>query len=133
MNRIGQSIRLLLAGGVLIGASPAGAAPLVGMWGGDQAVLTLDSGGGRLETSTGHALLTGAVRPNAKGRFVAKGVYFNDPPGPAVADRAPDQTAARFEGNVTGPQMRLRVQMRGAPTQTFSLTANRRIKLIRAY
>ena len=133
MTRIRRTIRLLLAGGVLMGAMPAGAAPLVGMWGGDQAVLTLDSGGGRLETSTGHAVLTGPIRPNAKGRFIAKGVYFSDPPGPAVADKVPDQTAARFEGMVTGAQMRLRVQTRGAPTQTFNLTANRRIKLIRAY
>ena len=133
MTRIGQAIGLVLAGGVLMGASSAAATPLVGMWGGDQAVLTLDIGGGRLETPTGHAVLTGPVRPNAKGRFIAKGVYFNDPPGPTIADKAPDQTAARFEGVVTGAEMSLRLQTRGAPAQRFNLTANRRVKLIRAY
>lgn len=130
-----RTLRLLAAGGLLIGAGTANAAtpPLVGMWGGEQAALTLDAQGGRLELGTGHAVLNGPVHPNAKGRFVAKGVYFSDPPGPTVADKAPDQTPARFEGVVGREDLTLKLKAKGATTQVFTLKANRRVKLIRAY
>lgn len=131
----GRTLRLLAAGALLIGAGSASAAtpPLVGMWGGGQAILTLGAQGGRLELGIGHAVLNGPIHPNAKGHFVAKGVYFPDPPGPSVGDKAPDQSPARFEGVVGRDQLILKLNAQGAPAQTFNLKANRRIKLIRAY
>ena len=130
-----STLRLLATGGLLIGAGAVNAAtpPLVGRWGGDQVVFTLDARGGRLELGTSHAVLNGPVHPNAKGRFVAKGVYFSDPPGPTVADKAPDQTPARFEGVVGREDLTLKLKAKGATTEVFTLKANRRVKLIRAY
>ena len=132
---LGRVLRLLATGGLLIGAGAASAAtpPLVGMWGGGQAILTLDAQGGRLELGTGHAVLNGPVHPNARGRFVAKGIYFSDPPGPAIADKASDQAPARFEGVVGREALTLTLKAHGAPAQAFNLKANRRVKLIRAY
>ena len=128
------TLRLLAAGSLVIGgAANAANAPLVGAWGGDQAMLSLDAKGGRFEMESGHAVLTGPVRPNAKGRFVAKGVYFNDPPGPTIADKVPDQAPARFEGVVSRELLTLKLKARGAPVQAFNLKPNRRIKLIRAF
>jgi hypothetical protein len=134
-ERLGRALGLLAAGGLLIGAGAAGAAnpPLVGMWGGEQAILTLDAQGGRLELGTGHALLSGAIRPDAKGRFIAKGLYFAEPPGPTLADKPPQQAPARFEGVVARDELVLKMKARGVEPQAFTLKANRRIKLIRAY
>lgn len=134
-DRLGRTLRLLAAGGLLLGAGAASAttAPLIGMWGGAQVILSLDARGGRLELGAGHALLNGPVHPDSKGRFAAKGLYFPDPPGPTIADRPPQQTSARFEGVVDREQLTLTLKPRGAPPQVFELKANRRVKLIRAY
>jgi hypothetical protein len=130
---LGGTIRAIVAGAVVMGAGATdptqGALPR--MWGADRAILTLDDQGGRLDFDCGYAIIAGPVTFDRAGRFKAKGAYFAERGGPVV-DRAPSSVAARFDGKVTGANLRLRFeQAGGGGVQTYAMIAGKRPKLIR--
>ena len=125
---------LLVAGAFTVSANGAQAATptLSGMWGGDRAVLTMTAQGGRLEFDCGYATLSGPVALDRQGRFKAAGVYYPESGGMVDADAPPVQLVARFDGTISGSDLRLTFkQAKGGPDQAFRMVAGKRQKLIR--
>lgn len=125
-----RKLGAVLTSGLLIGASSA---PLVGQWGGDQAVLVLNAAGGRLQLEDGHASIGAPVTVDRRGRFNARGTFYPITPGPTVADQPPATRSARFEGKVEGSRLTLRFISGPRTPQTFRMSAGRRVKLIQQY
>ena len=125
-----RKLGAVLTGGLLIGA---GSAPLVGQWGGDQALLVLNAAGGRLQLEDGHASIGAPVRVDGRGRFNARGTFYPITAGPAVADQPPVTRPARFDGKVEGTQLTLHFRSGSRAPQTFRMSAGRRVKLIQQY
>ncbi len=123
---------IALAGTLSLAALSAGAStkPLVGMWGGDRAILTLDDKGGRLEFDCGYATLAAPIRVDRAGRFKAKGLYFPDERA-KDADTPPKMVSASFEGAVHDGRLQLTFKNAAATAQSFEMLEGRRVKLIR--
>jgi len=123
---------MMLAGTLALAAFSVGAAtkPLVGLWGGDRAILTLDDKGGRLEFDCGYATLAAPIRLDRAGRFKAKGIYFPDE-RMKDADAPPKMVSASFKGTVHDGRLQLSFKNDAAIAQSFEMIEGRRIKLIR--
>ena len=103
---------------------------LIGLWGGNRVMLTLDDRGGKLESDCAFGTIAGAVHPGDDHRFKATGTFQADMSGPAAGDAA--APPARFEGQLHGDILLLSVHTRGkADPQHFTLHKDRRQKLIR--
>ena len=112
--------------------SAAAPAPLTGVWGGPDTVLTLTAEGGRIEHGCASGTL-GPLRPDAAGKVRAEGRIEDHVAGPQRADAAPNFKPALFEGKVDGATLQLSVTPKGGTAQTYTLTQGRRAKLIRCY
>lgn len=124
--------RMGIAGALMIaGTAALAAGPLTGQFGGDDARLTLDAAGGRIETGCAAGLLDGPVHVDARGRFKARGNFEAYQPGPQQADVAPAAPRARYSGVVRGSDVTLTVAVAGKPPVVLQLKRDRRTKLIR--
>lgn len=124
-----RAASVALAGLLVSAAAPA---PLSGVWGGPDTILTLTAEGGRIEHGCGAGTL-GPLRPDAAGMVAANGQIEDYAAGPQRADAPPSTRPARFEGRVEGATLELRVTPEGGPAATYVLTQGRRAKLIRCY
>jgi hypothetical protein len=119
-----------------IGASPmatanAGAGPL-GVWGAQNAVLTIGSSKSRIEWGAAEATINGPIKPDAKGRFKTTGHYLAYTPGPDRVDIAPARRDAHIEGRVVGDIIEMTMHIAGdKTTQRYTFKKGQRSKLIR--
>ncbi len=127
-----NSARILAAAVVLIGASPASAAVLTGVWGGDQAILTVGEDGASLKTGCAEGHIPGPVRIDRRGRIAARGTFQSFTPGPQRADEEPGALAAAFTGRLRGQTLSLTVRAAAERTaHSFTLRRDAHPKLIR--
>ena len=123
-----------LTAAVLIGIAMTGTSeakgPLTGGWGGDRTRLTLTAQGGKIEQDCGYGTISGPVKPDRSGRFVAKGSFDagHAGSGPQDADKRP--APATFTGHLVGDTLHLTIKGAGAP-QTLALKSGQGAKLIR--
>jgi hypothetical protein len=111
-------------------ATPPGA--LAGTFGGDRVNATFTANGARLDFDCAVAEIDGAVLPDGDGRFVARGRYLADHPGPIAGDVAPQAVAAVFEGRIAGDTLRLELKVSGEPApRLLTLVRGQRVKLVR--
>ncbi|WP_309604485.1 hypothetical protein [Phenylobacterium sp.] len=132
-----NSARILAAAVALIGASPSSAAVVagvvpVGVWGGDQAILTVGEDGASLKTGCAEGHIPGPVRVDRKGRISAHGTFQSFTPGPQRADEEPGALDAAFTGRMSGQTLRLTVRASADPAaHSFTLRRDAHPKLIR--
>lgn len=107
-------------------------AALTGTYGGDRVNATFTANGARLDFDCAVAEIDGAVLPDGDGRFVARGRYLADHPGPIAGDVAPRALAAVFEGRIAGDTLRLELKVTGEDaTRVLTLVRGQRVKLVR--
>ena len=105
---------------------------LTGAYGGSRVNATFGATGARLEFDCAVAEIDGAVTPGSDGRFVARGRYLADHPGPIAGDVAAQAVTAVFEGRLAGDTLQLKMLVRGEPdTQLITLLRGKRVKLVR--
>lgn len=119
---------------IAVAAAPVGPI-LTGEWGGFQARLRLTESGGSLELDCASVSIDSTVRPDAEGKFIAKGRFQAFAPGPdRSGDTAPVFTKAVFDGQIEGKNLRLRMHLAGNKTpQDFALMRDRKAKIIRCF
>jgi hypothetical protein len=111
---------LLLAAGCAT-APPAGV-PLTGRWGGDHVGLDLTANGGILDYDCAAGRIDGPVLPGPDGTFQALGTHTPGTGGPERVGVVPPSFAARYDGQVRGDRMTLRVRVEnGVLVGPFSL------------
>lgn len=126
----GRARRLLVApcllGGLGMSAPPANLA--VGIWGGEQVVLTIgtDQAVLRLGCAEGHFPAPRIVGEND--RFAQTGSLTRHGGGPSTADERP--LAASYEGKLQGDRLTLTVRQ-GSSVDTYTLTRGVQSKVIR--
>ena len=105
---------------------------LTGTYGGDRVNATFGASGARLDFDCAVAEIDGAVLPGSDGRFVARGRYLADHPGPIAGDTAARAVAAVFEGRLAGDTLQLKILLQGKPDmKVLTLVRGRRVKLVR--
>lgn len=116
----------IIIGGFAMAAAPLpAAAPLVGVWGGDRATLTITAGGGSFIEDCATATFAGPVFVDANGKFTAAGARFAEGFGPTRIDESGPArpNAASFEGRVTGAAITLEVRVGGGAPMRYNLRA----------
>ncbi len=109
--------KMLLALALALGAlrcTAAGPRPgadglVTGRWGGTHVALTLSDSGGYVEYDCAHGGLATPLRPDRAGGFDVGGVHVREHGGPIRVGEVPDSVPARYEGQVRGDRMTLRV------------------------
>ncbi|MPY90892.1 MAG: hypothetical protein GEU99_23630 [Luteitalea sp.] len=104
-----------------------------GLWGGQQARLTVTANGGTVEYDCGHGGIDQPIATDADGRFVATGWHVQEQGG-AVREGAADQKlAARYVGRVRNDDMTLSVELTESGTKlgTFSLEHGKPVRLVK--
>jgi hypothetical protein len=105
---------------------------LTGPYGGDRVNATFTASGARLDFDCAAAEIDGAVHPGSDGRFVARGRYLADHPGPIDGDAAARAVSAVFEGRLEGDTLQLKLLVHGrADAAVYTLVRGRRVKLVR--
>ncbi len=126
-NKLVATVAVAILSPGLADAAP----PLAGVWGGDQAILTLTQDGGTLTAGCAQGRLNGPVSLDAHSRFTAAGVLdATAQAGPQRADLRPQTESAQFTGAVEGETLRLTVRS-DAGERTYVLTRGARPKIIR--
>ena len=123
---------LLMAAAVLspTDAAQAGTRELNGTWGGDRTIITFGKTGAQVQSDCAEGTISGPVRINAAGKFVAKGTFQSFGGGPQAAEPA-QVPAAQFGGHVSGKTLILTIKVKGSPTQSLTLREGVRPKLVR--
>jgi len=119
----------LLAAALVAGQTPA---DLLGVWGGDGAVLTVTAAGARLETDCAAGSLPGPIQLDGNGRFSVPGVFQRGAPGPqrpVEEETVPPPPAVRYTGQMTGQVLVLKLE--GGVHREFRLERGARPKLVR--
>ncbi len=101
--------------GCTTGAPSRGGVPVVGVWGGAHALLTLSEAGGAITYDCAHGGLRAPVVPDGDGAFDVGGVHVREHGGPIRIGEIPDSLPARYLGRVKGDRMTLRALV-GADT-----------------
>jgi hypothetical protein len=123
------AIALLLAAACM---DPLTSADLLGEWGGEHIALTVTAAGATLEYDCASGSIDEPLRPDASGRFEARGTFVPGKGGPAIEGEEPVRYSALHQGTTDGETMTLRVTRldsgesvgafllaRGAPAQVF--------------
>jgi hypothetical protein len=110
--------------------APAGAA-LTGSWGGEHIGLELSAAGGRLEYDCAAGTIDEPVRPDARGRFNARGAHTPNTGGPERVDVPRPQVEATYSGQVNGDRLTLSVSTPEAELGPFSLQRGAQPMLMR--
>jgi hypothetical protein len=110
---------------------PASAASgLIGLWGGDQAQLTLDASGGRIEYDCGAGTIDAPVIPDSSGTFSLRGKHEGFLSRPTAMDTMASDAA--YRGVIRGERMTLTVQIAGEKSErVYVLVRGQRVKLKR--
>jgi len=114
----------------VLGPVAAQAEPLIGAWGGDQAVFTLTAEGGKLTTGCSQGRLAGPVSLDSRRHFDRPGSVEVGRAGPQRAEQGPQTEPAQFSGVVEGQTLRLTVRS-DAGERTYVMSAGAQPKLIR--
>jgi hypothetical protein len=117
----------------LTASAAASPLPPATIWAGDRMILTVTADGARLQGDCSSGTITGALKPNNHGVFVAHGNFSKEAGGPQQAD-ADASVTATFTGHLDGDVLRLVISVSGQPgEQRFALVKGARIKLVRCY
>lgn len=127
---LARSVIPVLALVLLFGPLLAKADTPMGVWGGDQAQLTLTASGGTLNLGCGQARFDGPLRLDAEGRFHVSGALQVYGAGAQSADRPPAWRPAVFSGQVKGHTLQLSVRS-AAGEDTYNLVEGARPKIVR--
>ena len=104
-----------------------------GVWSGDRLVMTVMKTGVRVQGDCSDGLIPAPIRPDAHGRFVARGSYSEHSGGPQLlTDEAAPPPAATYTGSIAGDVLRLTIKADGdTAARHFTLKRGARIKLLR--
>ena len=102
---------LILALGTAACVAPDIPEVVTGEWGGQHLGLVATDNGADLEYDCATGRITGAVRPDAQGRFSAPGEHFPGHGGPIGGGGPPEVRSARYEGTVRGTKMTITVTL----------------------
>ena len=102
-----------------------------GVWSGDRLVMTVMETGVRVQGDCSDGLIPAPIRPDAHGRFVARGSYSEQSGGPQLlTDEAAPPPAATYTGSIDGDVLRLTIKADGGTTaRHFSLMRAPRFKV----
>jgi hypothetical protein len=87
--------------------------------------MQVTSTGARLEYDCADGTIEEPLRPDASGRFVVSGVHAPGQGGPVRAGEILPSFRARYEGQLAGPQMLLRVTLVESPLVVGVFTLQR--------
>jgi len=121
---------LLLAACQAAPPAPAGAA-LTGSWGGEHVGLELSATNGRLDYDCAAGTIGEPVRPDASGRFTARGMHTPGTGGPERVNVPRPQLEATYTGQVSGDRLTLSVRTPDAELGPFSLARGAEPMLMR--
>ena len=88
-------------------------AALNGVWGAQDAVLTVGPQSSRIEWGHAEAIIDGPIKIDANGAFKALGHYQAYAPGPDRIDAARPKSDAQFEGRVVGDSIKMTMRITG--------------------
>ena len=94
-----------------------------GQWGGQNAQLEVTEGGARVRLTCAHGSIDEPIKPDAEGRFSAKGTFVAEAVGP-TRDAEPQSRPAVYSGVVRDKTMTLTVTVGDSKEEsgTFELT-----------
>ena len=102
---------VLLAFGAAACVGPDIPEVVTGDWGGLHLGMIATETGADLEYDCATGRITGAVRPDANGRFSSPGKHFPGRGGPIGGSGQPEMRSARYEGTVRGTKMIITVTL----------------------
>lgn len=82
-----------------------------GEWGGVHLGLVASDSGAALEYDCASGRITGPLRPDERGRFLAVGSHVPGHGGPIRVDEVPETRPARYDGTVRGDKMTITVTL----------------------
>lgn len=106
-----RSVFLVALLGSVACMDPEMPAPVVGEWGGEHLGLVAGLQGAELEFDCASGRTTGAITPDAAGRFSVDGLHFPGHGGPIREDEERVELPARFEGTVRGTRMTISITL----------------------
>ncbi|MGQ0533265.1 MAG: hypothetical protein ACT4OF_11335 [Caulobacteraceae bacterium] len=130
MRRFFIVLLALLAACQAAPPAPAGA-PLTGSWGGEHIGLELSAAGGRLDYDCAAGTIDQPVRPDASGRFTARGTHTPNTGGPERIDVPRPRVEATYTGGVNGDRLTLSVRTPDAELGPFTLARGAEPMLMR--
>lgn len=80
-----------------------------GIWGGSGVLIRVEKSKIGIEYACANGEITGPLKIDRNGNFTAEGVHIQPRPGPLRANEKGNRQPARFEGKISGKNMRLRV------------------------
>lgn len=82
---------------------------LLGAWGGEHIAMTVTAAGATLEYDCASGTIDEPPKPDASGRFEARGTFVPGKGGPAIEGEEPMRYPALHQGTTEGETMSLRV------------------------
>jgi hypothetical protein len=82
---------------------------LEGEWGGSGARLIFESDRGNIRYDCAYGTISGPIRVNSRGNFIADGTHVAEKPGPIQPNERPEEWPVRYEGDLRGDELELRV------------------------
>ena len=125
------TLLVVLTGALMLASAPAtdlqrgqDASASPDVWGGNHVSMEVTPQGATLEFDCAHGALLEAIKPNAKGEFVARGTYTPERGGPVMRDNPDRDLPATYQGSVDGDTMRLEITLadKGQAPEPFTLT-----------
>ena len=106
-----------------------------GAWGGDRMNMMMNATGATIDMDCASGVITGKIKPDAKGRFTARGTFDQQRGGPQRADDfVAGGKPAIYSGQFAGRTLKLSVTPAGATApQNYVLQQGQRVKLVRCY
>jgi hypothetical protein len=98
---------------------------VTGRWGGEHVTLVASDTGATLEYDCAHGAIEGPLRPDADGRFEARGTHVRDHGGPIREGEKPDAHPASYQGYVADDQMTITVRELDTGTEIGTFTLRR--------
>ncbi len=98
--------------GLLVSATcsdPLKSADLLGEWGGEHVGLAVTAAGATLEYDCASGTIDEPLKPDARGRFEARGTFVPGKGGPLIEGEEPVRFPALHQGTTDGDTMTLRV------------------------
>lgn len=106
-----RSLVLLALLGSVACMDPEMPAPVLGEWGGEHLGLVASTEGASLEFDCASGRTSGAIIPDAAGRFSVAGFHFPGHGGPIRDDEETVGLPARFDGTVRGALMTISITL----------------------
>lgn len=82
---------------------------LTGTWGGPNVSVTASAQGATTEFVCAHGTIDQTIVPDANGNFSATGTYVYEHPSTSNGQPGTDSHSARYDGQITGTNMRISV------------------------